>query len=112
MGSFIKRDVVVLPFPYSDLSNTTKKRPALVVADIDGDDVICCMITSVLTRTDRYSISLENADFDSGSLKQDSNIRPNRLFTADAAIIKYKAGEISPDKMEEVVEQIKEIIEN
>jgi mRNA interferase MazF len=39
MGSFMKGDVVIIPFPNSDLS-TSKKRPALVVADLKGDDVI------------------------------------------------------------------------
>jgi len=45
MGRFVKGDVVVMPFPYSDLS-ATKKRPALVIAALDGDDVILCQITS------------------------------------------------------------------
>jgi mRNA interferase MazF len=111
MGPFIKGDVVVVPFPFSDLSNVTKRRPALVVANIDGDDVILCMITSV-NRVDRYSISLADSDFQSGSINIDSNIRPNRLFTADANIIIRKKGNISADKMGRVVEQIKEIVEN
>lgn len=33
MGGFIKGDVVVVPFPFSDLSNS-KRRPAIVLADI------------------------------------------------------------------------------
>ena len=37
MGRFVKGDVVVIPFPYSDLS-ASKKRPALVVTSLDGDD--------------------------------------------------------------------------
>ena len=45
MGSFVKGSVVVLPFPFSDLSSS-KRRPALVLADLQGDDLICCMITS------------------------------------------------------------------
>ena len=44
MGAFVKGDVVVAPFPFSDLS-ATKKRPALVVATLTGDDVILCQIT-------------------------------------------------------------------
>ncbi|MDR3570016.1 MAG: hypothetical protein P4L43_18490 [Syntrophobacteraceae bacterium] len=39
MGRFVKGDIVVIPFPYSDLS-ASKKRPALVVASLDGYDVI------------------------------------------------------------------------
>jgi len=38
---FSKGDVVVLPFPFSDLS-ASKKRPALIVANLDGNDVILC----------------------------------------------------------------------
>lgn len=45
MGAFVKGDVVVLPFPFSDLS-VTNRRPALVVASLPGDDVILCQITS------------------------------------------------------------------
>lgn len=50
MGRFVKGDVVVVPFPFSDLS-TTKRRPALVVADLTGDDVVLCQITTRLRLT-------------------------------------------------------------
>ncbi len=81
MARPVKGDVVVVPFPFSDLS-ASKRRPALLVAELDGEDIILCQITSRI-RTDRYSIGLESADFDLGQLNQPSNIRPNRLFTAD-----------------------------
>ncbi|MFA6084453.1 hypothetical protein [Mucilaginibacter sp.] len=45
MAKFIKGDVVVIPFPFSDLSGS-KRRPALVLADLPGDDIILCQITS------------------------------------------------------------------
>ena len=41
MVKFVKGDVVVVPFPFSDLMQT-KRRPALVVAELKGDDVILC----------------------------------------------------------------------
>jgi len=61
MEKLVKGDVVVLPFPFSDLS-ASKKRPAVVVAMLHGDDVICCQITSE-ARFDNYSINLNNNDF-------------------------------------------------
>ncbi len=112
MGTFIRGDVVVVPFPFTDLSNVTKRRPALVITDLEGDDIIVCQITSV-NRYDRYSISLEGSDFLIGSLDVAlSYVRPNRLFTADAKIVIRRAGQISEAKMESVVEQLKDIIEN
>jgi mRNA interferase MazF len=61
MGKFVKGEVVVVPFPFSDLSNT-KRRPALVIASLAGDDVILCQITSK-SISDDYSIPLELGDF-------------------------------------------------
>jgi len=84
MGKFVKGDVVVVPFPFSDLT-ANKKRPALVVAVLTGDDVILCQITSQ-TISDSYAVPLSNEDFRTGTLRQDSNIRPNRLFTAATPI--------------------------
>ena len=43
---FLKGDVVVLPFPFSDLSQS-KRRPALVAANLEGDDIILCQIGSL-----------------------------------------------------------------
>jgi mRNA interferase MazF len=108
MGKFVKGEVVVVPFPFSDLSSS-KRRPALVIAALEGDDVILCQITSKSV-SDNYSIPLLLSDFKSGTITQDSNIRPNRLFTADSNIILYQAGELKPSKLQEVVNKIIEII--
>lgn len=75
MEKSVKGDVVVLPFPFSDLS-ASKKRPAVVVATLSGDDVILCQITSE-ARVDEYSIILAKGDFEQGSLHVTSTIRPN-----------------------------------
>jgi mRNA interferase MazF len=77
MGKFVKGDIVVIPFPFSDLSGS-KRRPALVLADLDGDDVILCQITSV-ARNDNYAVPIDAADFESGTLPVKSFVRP-RLF--------------------------------
>ena len=108
MGQFVKGDVVVLPFPFSDLS-AEKRRPALVAATLRGDDVILCQVTSRPVG-DEYAIPIADDDFSAGALRQDSNVRPNRLFTADTSIILYRAGALKPDKTREVVARIVEII--
>lgn len=104
MAKFVRGDVVVVPFPFSDLTQA-KRRPALVIASLDGDDIILCQITSK-TIGDAYSILLDDSDFASGSLKQPSNIRPNRLFTADSNIILYRIGNLKMEKLNEVVDKV------
>ncbi|MBS3105779.1 type II toxin-antitoxin system PemK/MazF family toxin [Candidatus Woesearchaeota archaeon] len=108
MEKLVKGDVVVLPFPYSDLSSS-KKRPALIIAILGGDDVVLCQITS-RQRDDRYSINLKDADFKQGKLDLESYIRPNRIFTADKSIILYKIGSLKENKIQEVIEGIIEIL--
>jgi mRNA interferase MazF len=110
MERFVKGDVVVLQFPYSDLS-ASKKRPAMVLADLKGDDIILCQITSRFVKDD-YAISLDNSDFIKGSLNKPSNIRPNRLFTAEKSIIDRKIGTVKPDFFEQVVDKLFEIIKH
>ena len=105
----MKGDVVIVPFPFSDLTQA-KRRPALVVADLAGDDLLLCQITSQRVR-DRDAISLDDKDFETGGLRQKSNIRPNRLFTADQRIILYKAGRLKIEKVREVIRKIVEIVQ-
>ncbi len=85
MAKFVKGDVVVIPFPFSDLTNA-KRRPALVVADLEGDDIILCQIASKEIN-DKYSVIIKESDFETDTLKQRSNARPNRIFTADSHIV-------------------------
>lgn len=108
MGRFVKGDVVVTPFPFTDLTGS-KRRPALVVAVLTGDDVVLCQITSV-ARRDAYSIPLVAGDFTRGSLSRPSVIRPNRLFTADDGLIVRSVGTVTAAKLEEVVDRVVEIV--
>jgi len=100
MEGLVKGGVVVIPFPFSDLS-ASKKRPAVVVANLTGDDYVIAQITSI-ARTDNYAISLEAKDFKNGKLPHSSMIRPNKLFTADKSLISYKAGSINDKKIKEI----------
>lgn len=109
MAALVKGDVVVVPFPFSDLTQA-KRRPALVVATLTGNDLILCQITSQNV-SDSYAIPMTNADFSSGGLNRNSNIRPNRLFTADQNIILYQVGQLNPKKLSEVIAKIIEILQ-
>jgi len=109
LAEFIKGDVVIVPFPFSNLSDV-KRRPALVIAVLTGDDLILCQITSSSV-ADKHAIPIKDEDFASGSLRQSSNVRPNRLFTADRGIILYKAGQLKIEKINEVIVEIIHILQ-
>ena len=108
MERFVRGDVVVLPFPFSDLTGS-KRRPALVLAELDGDDRILCQITGQQFR-DSYSVPINDSDFSEGYLRKISIIRPNRVFTADRKIIIYKAGHLKSDKIDAALQKIIEIL--
>lgn len=104
MEGIVGGDIVVIPFPFSDLSKS-KKRPALVIKNLIGDDVILCQITSKEIK-DVYSIPLSLDHFAEGTLLKPSNIRPNRIFTADKNIIIKRVGHINKVAFSIVIEKI------
>ncbi|MEK6862756.1 MAG: type II toxin-antitoxin system PemK/MazF family toxin [Nanoarchaeota archaeon] len=107
MERLVKGEIVVIPFPFSDLSSS-KKRPALVLASLEGDDLILCQITSE-ARFDNYAIGLKDIDFKQGRLNINSFIRPNKLFTADKSLIQYKIGSLKDNKLKEVITKLIEM---
>ena len=107
MGKPLVGEVVVLPFPQTNLQ-AGKRRPALVVADLPGDDLILCQITSQ-SRSDGQSVPLRVADFERGRLALDSFIRPQRLFTVEQGVILYAAGKIKNARLQEVKTRLRQL---
>jgi len=107
MARPVAGDVVVLPFPQVDLRRG-KRRPALVVVDLAGDDLILCQITSQ-THHDRYSISLDNNDYQTGKLSVRSYVRPNRLFTVEQSVILYTAAHVTGVKLDETLAKLRQL---
>jgi mRNA interferase MazF len=101
---FVKGDIVITPFPFTDLSGS-KRRPALVLSDLRGDDMILYQITSQPTNY-LFALSIRSEDFVSGSLPKGSFIRPSRIFTAEKTIILRKACTITPELMKKVIDAI------
>ena len=107
MERFVKGDVVVLPFPYTDFSGA-RKRPAVVIANLKGQNIILAQITTN-QRNDEDLISLRKKDFYSGSLSLDSFIMTSLIFTADSSRISYKAGKIKSEKVKEIQDKLVEV---
>ncbi|MBF0469246.1 MAG: type II toxin-antitoxin system PemK/MazF family toxin [Desulfamplus sp.] len=90
MGLSSKGSVVLIPFPFSDLSKS-KLRPALVLASAGKKDWILCQITSQ-PYADSNVIELSNHDFEDGFLRKVSYIRPAKLFTANESLVVSRVG--------------------
>ena len=105
----MKGDIVVIPFPFSDLSGI-KRRPALVITDLSGNDVILCQVTSV-ARNDGYAIPIDTADFETGTLPVKSFVRANKIFTADRNLIVYPACRLKPEKIQAIMTVIIRMLE-
>lgn len=88
----------------------SKKRPAVVLSEPQGNDFIMLQITSKNVR-DNYAIPLLQSDFILGTLHQDSNIRPNKIFTLDKNLILYKAGHLTDNILKECIEKVCSIIQ-
>jgi len=104
MEKFVKGNVVVIPFPFSDLSDA-KRRPALVLANLAGNDILLCQITSRYSE-EKQSVLLKTSDFEYGTLPVNSYIRPTRIFTADKNIILKTVGIVSNEIMNKTIDNI------
>src|SRR3989344_1549967 len=108
MEGLVKGDVVVLPFPFSDLS-ANKRRPAVVVTKGEYGDVILCQITSK-AKKGAETVELRNKDFHEGKLKITSYVRPRKIFTADLGLVLYRACKIKKEKTTEIEDAICRIV--
>ena len=94
MGIPATGEVVLVPFPFSDLSQT-KVRPAVCLADAGRGDWILCQVTSK-SYGDPQAIVLDTHDFSSGSLHVISYARPGKLFTANEQLLVGSVGMLAP----------------
>ena len=98
--------IVVFNFPQTDLG-VGKQRPALLLAPLPGnyDDWLICMISSNLNQyvEGLDEIINENSpDFVCSGLKTASVIRTTRLAVVSGEVLIGAVGEISPDRLMQV----------
>lgn len=103
--SLAKGDIVLLPFPFTDLS-TTKLRPAVVLwVDSKGNDVTLCLISSQnVTRLSPEEFSLDPGDpeFVSTGLKVASKVRISRIVTLERRLITRRIGRLRTNLLQQL----------
>ena len=96
--------IVLLPFPFSDLSKS-KIRPAVILASGGKGDWILCQITSK-SYADSAAVELRDSDFESGGLRLVSYARPSKLFTASGGIFLSIAGQLGAGKISQILQRV------
>lgn len=96
--------VVLLAFPFSDLSRS-KLRPAVVLADAGRGDWVLCQVTSN-AYGDPRAVVLTGADFASGGLRVTSYARPAKLFTAHQSLFTSEVGRLNRAARQRIVDAI------
>ena len=98
-------EIVVIPFPRTD---SGKRRPAFVIADLPGADLILCQITS-RAHSDAFAVPLDRTDCERGQVDQPCFIRPQRLFALEHHIILHSIGKVQEAKLDEVLVKVREL---
>lgn len=104
-------DIVIVPFPYTDLSGS-KSRPVIIISNsnVNKDkDVIVAQITSNL-HSDEFSFKIKNEDINS-ALIYESEIRCHKLFTIDKKLIKRKISQLDDISFKQLIEKIKSLFD-
>lgn len=107
-----KGDIVLVRFPFTDLSSE-KLRPALVlVPENEEGDVLLAFITTQLDKKAAQDIiiSLKEPDFHKTGLKKESLIKLNKIATLNKRILLGKIGEVSFSLMNKVNANLKELL--
>lgn len=96
--------VVLVPFPFSDLSRS-KLRPAVILAGVGRGDYVLCQVTSN-PYSDPRAVPLSDQDFRAGSLRHESYARPGKLFTANRSLLRTKVGDLKDEALQRLVTTI------
>jgi mRNA interferase MazF len=95
-------EIVAIPFPRTD---SGKRRPALVIADLPGADLILCQITS-RAHSDAFAVPLNKSDCERGEIEAPCFIRTQRLFTVEQHLILHSIGKVTAEKFDEVFKRV------
>ena len=101
--------VVLVPFPFSDLSQS-KRRPAVVLAGAERGDWILCQVTSK-PYADARAVELTDNDFVQGSLRITSYARPAKLFTAHESLFVSEVGVLSVGSLKKITDEVVAVIQ-
>ncbi len=111
----LKHKVVLVPFPFDDLS-TNKVRPAVCLTDAIGphNHIILAFITSRVPDSSLDTdlvIDSAHADFDATGLRVSSTLQLHRSITATQTLLRRELGALSPALQEQVNSRLRKLFD-
>ena len=101
--------IVLTPFPYTELS-ATKLRPVLMLRQASHfDDWLVCMVSSQVQQAETNFdeiISSTDSDFADSGLKMPSVLRLSRLAVLDGSLLLGSIGAISEERLGNVRQRL------
>ena len=105
-----KFDIVLVDFPFSDLT-MTKRRPAIIIKELEGENLILAQITTKRRKIAKYEVSLDKTDCD-GNIKFNSFIYIDMIFTLHNSLIHAKIGGLINEKIKkEISEKLRNMLD-
>ncbi|WP_107670613.1 type II toxin-antitoxin system PemK/MazF family toxin [Cyanothece sp. BG0011] len=109
--SLKKGDIVLVPFPFSNLS-ISKLRPAVVLwVDVSGIDITVCFISSQnvnIISPEEFLIDKSDPEFSKTGLKVTSKVRVAKIVTIQRNLIKRKLSKLENNFLQKLDQCLKD----
>jgi mRNA interferase MazF len=103
----LKGDIVLIPFPFTDLSGN-KLRPAVILVQTSFD-LIVCFITTQSRWQESGDVLLQPTSLN--GIKKSSLIRVNKIATLDKDLVLGKIGSLDKNDLAELNTKLKQVLQ-
>ncbi len=112
--SFDRGDVVLVPFPFTDLT-TQKQRPALVISsksfnDSSADAILLAITSQIPKDLEHSDYRLSPDEQKKGGLPKPSIVKAAKVVTLSQALIRKTVGRIPAETLDRIVGKLVSII--
>ena len=106
-----QKDIVLLPYPFTDLEGT-KVKPAIIISNDSfnkkSDDCVMIPLTTVI-KDEPYSILITQEDLSSGKLLKPSRVRVDKIFTVEKRLVIMEIGTINNATFEKIRSELAKV---
>ena len=106
--SYRRGDIVIVSFPFTDLSSS-KKRPALVVSPDSFNDTTLDVVLAAITSqvSEDTPLTIVETDCVDGTLPRASAVKPTKLFTIHSTLIVKKVCTLRRERLDAVLDDLR-----